>query len=153
MILRPAAEADVGRLVSLLRRSWLATFAADLPFEAVQTFAREDPARRYAEAMWSAFMVAELDGTVVGMCHVVDDLVAAVHVDPAMKRRGVGAGLMDAAEADIFGHFGRARLEVLAFNTNAQAFYRQRGWHDHRPTSADECGVSIEAIEMVKDRG
>lgn len=153
MMLRPAAEADVGRLVSLLQRSWLATFAADLPFEAVQTFAQEDPARRYAEAMWSAFMVAELDGTVVGMCHVVDDLVAAVHVDPAMKRRGIGAALMDAAEADIFGRFVRARLEVLAFNTSAQAFYRQRGWQDHRLTSTDECGVSIEAIEMVKDRG
>jgi ribosomal protein S18 acetylase RimI-like enzyme len=152
LTIRPAIEADLPQLVVLLRQSWLATFAADLPFEAVQTFAKADPARQYAEAMWTDFSVADLEGAVIGMCHVVGELVAAIHVKPAFKRQGVGAALMNSAETAIFAAHPRARLEVLAFNAPAQAFYRGRGWAEVRRYATQECGAPIEAIEMVKAR-
>lgn len=152
LTIRPAIEADLPQLVVLLRQSWLATFAADLPFEAVRTFAKEDPAHQYAEAMWTDFSVADLDGAVVGMCHVVEDLVAAIHVKPAFKRQGVGAALMNSAETAILAVHPRARLEVLAFNAPAQAFYQGRGWAEVRRYATQECGAPIEAIEMVKAR-
>ncbi len=148
MLLRPASPADLPLLITLLRRSWLATFAADLPFEAVQAFAREDPARTYVEAMWPAFTVAEFDGRVAGMCHIIDDLVAAIHVDPAAKRCGIGTALMDRAEADILDRHPAARLEVLSCNGNARAFYKSRGWLEQRRLQTLECGTSVEAIEM-----
>lgn len=151
MIVRPAASGDVASLTSLLRRSWLATFAIHLPFEAVQVFTQEDPARRYAEAMWAEFAVAEVDGAVAGMCHVVDDLVAAIHIDPGLKRRGVGTELMDRAEARILARYDHARLTVLAFNVGAQAFYRHRGWRVTKPVLVTECGTQVEGLDMIKE--
>lgn len=150
LVLRSATLEDVPLLVTLLRRSWLATFAADLPFEAVQLFASQDPAHAYAKGMWPAFIVAEVDGRVAGMSHVVDDVIAAIHVEPSMKRRGVGTALMDAAEACILGRFNVARLEVLAFNSGARAFYANRGWREARQFRTTECGAAVHAIEMVK---
>jgi ribosomal protein S18 acetylase RimI-like enzyme len=152
VVLRAALAADVPALVGLLRKSWLATFAAELPFEAVQAFAADDPARHYAEAMWAQFMVAALDGRVAGMCHVVDDLVAAIHVDPALKRCGIGAALMDEAEQRILAIYSPARLEVLAFNRDAQAFYERRGWRGAKRIRVVECGQEVEALEMMKER-
>ena len=147
---RPAIATDRPNLITLLRRSWLTSFAAYLPFDAVQTFATEDPARQYVDTMWGDFAVADVDGTAIGMVHVIGDLVAAIHVDPNSKRRGIGAALMDRAESTIFASHMRARLEVLAFNTAAQAFYRRRGWFKARCYPTQECGVPVEAIEMVK---
>lgn len=148
--IRPAIAADRPNLIRLLQRSWLTSFAANLPFDAVQAFAREDPARQYVDTMWGDFAVADVDGTAIGMVHVIGDLVAAIHVDPNFKRRGIGAALMARAELTIFASHMRARLEVLAFNTIAQAFYRRRGWADTRRYPTQECGVPVEAIEMVK---
>lgn len=154
-IIRAATMTDLAPLITLLRRSWLVKFAPEpeLPFEVVQAFAMQDPAHRCAETMWTNFIVADADGRVAGMCHVAGNLIAAIHVDPAPKRRGIGARLMDAAEARIFKDFERARLEVLAFNQGAQAFYRERGWRDHRRLTLVECGVSVEGIEMIKEQG
>ena len=47
--IRPAEELDIPKLVRLLRRSWLVTWAPELPWEAVQAFAAADPARLHAE--------------------------------------------------------------------------------------------------------
>ncbi len=51
MEIRSAKEADLSALTSLLRRSWLTTWAPELPFAAVQRFAADDPAGGYAESM------------------------------------------------------------------------------------------------------
>ena len=70
MEIRRAIKTDLAALVTLLRRSWLTTWAPDLKFETVQKFAREDPARRYAETKWREFVVGEDSGIVAGMFHV-----------------------------------------------------------------------------------
>lgn len=150
MLIRPAEKADVPTLTAILRRSWLTTWAPELPFAAVQVFAAEDPARIYAESMWNAFMAADVAGTVVGMCHVVDDCVAAIHVDPAHKGRGAGTLLLDAAERRIGDAHDHARLEVLAFNVAARTFYARRGWVERRRYPGTECGAPVETIEMAK---
>lgn len=56
-------------------------------------------------------IVADAGGGMVAMAHAVDDLVAAIHVEPAFKRRGVGTTLMGAVEDQILDRFGAARLE------------------------------------------
>ncbi|MCJ2075535.1 hypothetical protein MKK68_07685, partial [Methylobacterium sp. E-016] len=68
-------------LVRLLRRSWLVTWAPELPFEAVQAFAAFDPARLQAENEWRSFIVAVRGDVLVGMMQVGDDQITDLHVD------------------------------------------------------------------------
>ena len=70
MTIRPATARDVGVLERLLRRSWLTTWAPELPFEAVQRFAHDDTAGAYARARWADMMVLVAGGSVVGMVHM-----------------------------------------------------------------------------------
>jgi ribosomal protein S18 acetylase RimI-like enzyme len=148
--LRPAEETDLPSLVTLLRRSWLTTWAPELPFEAVQVFAAVDPARTYAEEMWRAFLVAVSRGRIVGVVHILGDTVESLDVDPKAKRRGIGSLLMEEAECRIALLHSSARLEVRAFNSGAFAFYKQRGWIENRRYMASECSSPVETIEMVK---
>ncbi len=150
MGLRQAEEADVPVLVRLLQRSWIVTWAPELPFEAVQVFAASDPARAYAESAWRDFVVAVGDDGVVGMVHAVGDEVAALHVDPGCWTGGVGSALLGAAERQIALSHAVARLEVRAFNTRAHAFYLRRGWSEARRFPAEEYGSPVESIEMRK---
>jgi ribosomal protein S18 acetylase RimI-like enzyme len=150
MKIRPAVEADVPALVSLLRRSWLTTWAPELKFETVQRFARDDPARHYAEDTWREFMVADDDGVMVGMFHVEHDLLHAIHLDHRRKRQRIGSLLMDEIERRISAEHRIARLEALAFNVGAIKFYKQREWTENRRYQSSECGEPVETIEMVK---
>jgi ribosomal protein S18 acetylase RimI-like enzyme len=150
MVLRPAHETDVAALQSLLRRSWLATWAPDLAFETVQRFAATDPAGNYAQSKWQEFVVADEAGVLLGMFHVEGDHLHAIHLDPRHKRRKLGTLLMDDVERRIARDHAQAMLEARSFNTGAIAFYEQRGWTRRRVYMGDECGQPCETVEMVK---
>lgn len=148
--LRRARDSDVPALVRLLRRSWLVTWAPELPFEAVQAFASFDPARLHAENEWRNFIVATLGDVLIGMTQVEDDTIADLHVDPAFWNRGAGSRLLDAAEQQAARFHPVLRLEVRGFNTRARAFYARRGWRDVRCYPGTECGSPVENVEMQK---
>jgi ribosomal protein S18 acetylase RimI-like enzyme len=149
--LRPAVEADIPQLESLLRRSWLSTWAAELTLETVQRWAREDLAGTYARTRWRDFIVADKDGRVHGMCHVGGNFLHAIHLDHRSKRRGIGTLLMAEAERRIAadGH-AEATLETDSFNKAAIAFYEQRGWRVRRIFMGTETGEPIESVAMYK---
>jgi ribosomal protein S18 acetylase RimI-like enzyme len=153
MKIRPAVEADVPALVSLLQRSWLTIWAPELKFATVQTFAQTDPARHYAEDMWQQFSVADDDGTIVGMFHVEGDTLNAIHLDHRRKRQKIGSILMDEIERRISAEHPTARLEARAFNLGAIEFYKQRGWTENKRYQSTECGELVETIEMIKRFG
>ena len=148
--IRAAVEADLPVLISLLRRSWLTTWAPELPFAAVQRFANEDPARLYAESRWRDFTIAADGGVLVGMFHVEGNCLNAIHLDPKRKREGIGSRLMDEVERRISAAHPEARLEARVFNVGAIEFYRRRGWMENRRYEGIECGASVETVEMVK---
>ena len=150
LVIRPANEADVAALITLLRRSWLATWAPELPFTAVQMFVIHDPARKFAETKWQEMTVAEIDGEVVGVLHIEENWVLSIGLAPERKRLGIGSQLMDEAEKRIRKNYPEARLEVRAFNVDAFEFYKQRGWTECRRYLGLECGASVETIEMEK---
>ena len=150
MQIRPSVEADVPALVRLLRASWLTTWAPELPFDAVQRFAAEDPARLYAESNWKEFVVGADGVDIVGMFHVEKNWLHAIHLDPKRKRQGIGSRLMDEVEGRIGAQHSEARLEALSFNTGAIEFYLRRGWTERRRYPGTECGAPVETIEMVK---
>ena len=81
-------------------------------------------------------LVAEDAGRVVGYVvftvrgtFVHSGYVRSVAVAPEAQRRGVGARLMDAAEAAILAHGPNVFLLVAVWNTGAQRFYERRGYH------------------------
>lgn len=149
-MLRAAVKSDVPALVHLLRRSWLVTWAPELPFEAVQAFAAHDPAREHAEKTFASFTIAERASEVIGLFHVNGDVVENLHVDPAEWERGIGSLLLKEAERRIATYHPRAYLEVRAFNKRALNFYSRRGWIETRRYPGTECGASVENIEMMK---
>ncbi len=148
--LRRAEERDVAALIRLLRRSWLVTWAPELPFEAVQLFASYDPVPPHVQNGWPGFVVAIRDDALVGMMEVEGDQLAHLHVDPACWNGGVGSRLLDAAEKQIGAAHSVMRLEVRAFNTRARAFYARRGWTEVRTYPGTECGSPVENVEMQK---
>ncbi|WBV43236.1 GNAT family N-acetyltransferase [Pseudoroseomonas cervicalis] len=150
LTLRPARAEDAPALTTLLRRSWLTTWAPELPFPAVQRFAAEDPAAGYVAGMAADFLVAERAGVLLGMAHAMGDLLAALHVDPRAWGQGVGAALLAAAERRIAEGHAVARLEVLAFNARALRFYRRQGWAEQARRMGDEYGAPVELVEMRK---
>ena len=151
MKIRPAAESDIVALKSVLRRSWLATWAPELAFETVQRFAATDPAGHYAQDKWREFVVAAEESALLGMFHIEGDHLHAIHLDPKHKRRRVGSALMDEVERRIALTHPQATLEVRTFNTGAIAFYKQRGWFQRGDAyPGTECGEPCETVEMAK---
>ena len=150
LTLRSCLSSDVSKLIALLRRSWLVTWAPELPFEAVQAFAAHDPARVHAEAMWQSFVVAEKSDELVGVFRVADDVLEDLHVDPRQWGEGIGSRLLEEAELRIVRAHPVARLEVRAFNRRALNFYNHRGWIEVGRYPGTECGAPVENVAMKK---
>ncbi|MEH2625820.1 GNAT superfamily N-acetyltransferase [Bradyrhizobium sp. AZCC 1719] len=148
--IRLAEERDVPALARLLRRSWLVTWAPELPFEAVQAFAAVDPARHHAENEWRNFTVATCENVLLGMVQMNHDFIEALHVDPSHWNSGVGSKLLTKAEEQIARTSPVARLEVRSFNSRARAFYARRGWTEVRQYQGTECGCPVNNFEMQK---
>lgn len=131
---RRAQAADIPAVAALLA----ALFAIEQDFSA-------DPARQIAaltrmlERDDILLQIAENEGEVVGFCSVQSlistaegggvGLIEDVVVAPVWRGRGIGRGLLEAAEA-WSKHRGYTRLQLLADEDNAPAleFYRRQGW-------------------------
>jgi ribosomal protein S18 acetylase RimI-like enzyme len=140
----------LAELVRLLRRSWLVSWAPELPFEAVQAFAAGDPARLHAESEWRSFIIASRGKELLGMFQTDGDVLQSLHVDPSRWNEGVGTKLLTSAEEEIARGHRLARLEVRSFNERARAFYSRHGWREVRRYPGTECGSPVENIEMQK---
>ena len=98
--------------------------------------------------------MATIDGAVAGFAHLSGDQVTSLHVDPAVKRRGVGRALMAAAEAQVRSlGFAQLRIESEVFNASAHAFYAALGYRETRRFVDDVVGQDVDCIEMTKTLG
>lgn len=150
LVVRPARDEDAAALIRLLRRTWLTTWAPELPFEAVQRFAADDPTAPYIRSMWPEMRVGLVGGALLGMVHPCSGRIGALHVDPVVQGRGIGSTLLAAAEAEIAAAHPVAQLEVLAFNGTARRFYAARGWRETGRHAGEECGAPVEVIVLRK---
>lgn len=150
LTIRPAVEGDIPALIRLLQRSWLVTWAPEVPFYAVQTFAALDPVPAVVEARWPIMWVATVGGSLAGRVDVDGDRLENIEVDPALWRQGIGPKLLAHGENLIAGSHAVAFLEVRAFNARAVRFYRRHGWEEVRRYPGTECGAPVENIEMRK---
>lgn len=141
---RPAVPADAADIAHVHVTTWQQAYDGILPVELLDTLSVELRTRRWAEFLdavpdRNSLLLARVgDRTVgfVGVCPSRDaDVepgtgeVAAIYLLRPWWDRGIGATLLDAAEAALVDHgFDEATLWVLADNVRARTFYERRGW-------------------------
>ncbi|HZX06671.1 GNAT family N-acetyltransferase [Kribbella sp.] len=135
MDFRVAGPEDAAAVAELHSDSWRrhyrGAYADAFLDDESPTYLGELWAKRLADRDGTRTTVAEYDGQLVGLAHVVFDadptygaLVDNLHVRAPLKRQGLGTKLLaHAAEGVPTGLY----LWVLEQNTAAQAFYEARG--------------------------
>jgi ribosomal protein S18 acetylase RimI-like enzyme len=151
---RRARSDDAPAMQAILRDTFESTWRPNITAEAAAAFLREDRPAAYVAERGLEFRVAELRGEVVGLVHWQNDFVHALHVRASHARRGVGARLMDLAEAEIASAgFAAALLETDTFNQRSQAFYAARGYQEARRYPDTEWDSGLTTILLVKTLG
>ena len=151
LLLRPARPADAAALRAILYDTFESTWRPQVTPAAARAFRDEDRPGAYVAARGLEFWVAERDGEVVGLVDWQDDFVNALHVPSRHARTGVGARLMDKAEAEIaHAGFARARLETDTFNARSQAFYAARGYREADRYPDHEWKSGLTTLLLVK---
>jgi ribosomal protein S18 acetylase RimI-like enzyme len=152
--IRRARSEDAPALRAILRDTFESTWRPNITAAAAQAFLDEDRPAVYVGERGLEFWVAEVNGAVVGLVHWQNDFVHALHVRASHARRGVGAALMDRAEAEIAdAGFAAAMLETDTFNQRSQAFYAARGYQEGRRYPDTEWNSDLTTILLVKSLG
>src|SRR5262245_15356403 len=128
IVFRPARPADAAGLVGLVEELGHPARLAGIQARLARLLERGD----------QAVFVAEREGELLGWVHVQEflslasdpaGLVTGLVVDPAARRRGLGRGLMEAAEGWARARgLATLRLRARVERTGAHAFYRRLGF-------------------------
>ena len=149
--MRPARAVDAPALRAILLDTFESTWAPQVTPAAAAAFRVEDRPAGYVGRRGLQFRVAEHGGEVVGFVDWQGDFVNALHVRGDHARQGVGARLMDVAEAAIAAEgFAAARLETDTFNLGSQAFYRARGYVEAERYPDGEWDSGLTTLLLVK---
>jgi GNAT superfamily N-acetyltransferase len=151
VIVRPSRPQDADALVAILYDTFESTWRPQVTETAAVAFRAEARPSVYVGERGHAFMVGERGGEVLGFVDWDGDFVNALHVHSRAARTGVGAALMDVAEAAIAaaGH-SAARLETDTFNARSQAFYAARGYREADRYPDEEWSSGLTTLLLVK---
>ena len=119
--IRPARREDAPALVDLLMRTYETTWMPQMSAQTDARFRASGKTAAYVAERGLLFHVCELDGTVAGMVDWEGNFIWALHVQPDMQRRGVGALLALAEAAMRQAGVREARLETDDFNVRSRA--------------------------------
>lgn len=137
-------------------RAWQTGYRGLLPDGYLDGLRAEDRARRYTfdvvDPARPSTIVAELDGAIAGFATTLPadepgvGELAALHVEPRLWRRGIGAALIGEARARLHQRgFARAGLWLLVGNARAARFYEADGWAaTGEPRSDEVWGVRVD---------
>ena len=122
--IRPAAEADLGRIAEIeifnYRLNFYPIFRDDeFYFRDLQVSTRSTSLRRFLDELW-----VYDDGAVKGFIRVHGDELCKLFVEPVLQSDGIGATLL-AHAVDVL---GVRHLWALEKNTRAIAFYQRHGF-------------------------
>jgi ribosomal protein S18 acetylase RimI-like enzyme len=149
--IRRAAPRDAAILRVILHDTFASTWLPQVTPRAAARFRDEDRPAAYVADRGLLFWVAVRDGQVVGFVDHEGDFINALHVHSPHARKGVGAALMDHAEAEIAaaGH-PSVRLETDTFNIRSQAFYAARGFVEADRYPDEEWESGLTTLLLVK---
>jgi len=151
VIVRPSRPDDAEALIAILYDTFESTWRPQITDAAAARFRAEARPRAYVGKRGREFWVGEREEQVLGFVHWERDFVNALHVHSRAARTGVGAALMDAAEAEIAaaGH-PSVRLETDTFNARSQAFYAARGYLEADRYPDEEWSSGLTTLLLVK---
>lgn len=154
IVIRQAGPEDADALKAILRDTFESTWLPQLTPEAAAAYRGEDRPAAYVAERGLLFVVAEVDGAVVGLVDWNGDFVNALHVRSDHARSGVGGRLMDHAEAAMAtAGNAQARLETDTFNLRSQAFYAKRGYREAGRYPDEEWNSGLTTLLLVKPLG
>ncbi len=152
--LRRARPDDAAALRAILYDTFESTWRPRISDAAARAFLTEDRPSAYVAARGLEFWVAERASQVAGFVDWEADFVNALHVRADHARKGVGARLMDHAEAAIAkAGYAAARLETDTFNARSQAFYAARGYREADRYPDEEWDSGLVTLLLVKALG
>lgn len=122
--IRPAAEADLGRIAEIeifnYRLNFYPIFRDDeFYFRDLQVSTRSASLGRFLDELW-----VYDDGVVKGFIRVHGDELCKLFVEPVLQSQGIGAALL----AHAVDALGVRHLWALEKNTRAIAFYQRHGF-------------------------
>jgi ribosomal protein S18 acetylase RimI-like enzyme len=164
--IRSAVRGDAATLGRVMVASWLSSHRGQMPDEAwrrrvadwtpqvsAQGWVRVLVDQANGDAPRDVLLVADDHaGELVGLVYgrpanggaALTAEVAALYVDPARHRQGIGAALLHAAALELSQlGFSTVRLEVLSANLPACAFYEHMGGHEVGQGAFDEDGYLL----------
>jgi GNAT superfamily N-acetyltransferase len=152
VMIRLAIPSDVDDIARLHVKTWQSAYRGHMPDAHLDGL---DLAKR--AAMWSrsiqqpatVVLVATAGETLVGFCALLPSRdvdagasvgeIAAIYVDPAFWRAGIGSDLLEVTiDSARQRNFVELTLWVLTSNTSARAFYGARGFKADGQTKTDE---------------
>jgi ribosomal protein S18 acetylase RimI-like enzyme len=148
---RLSRPSDAAALRAILWDTFESTWRPQITEAAAAAFLSEARPRVFVGERGADFRVGERAGEVLGLVYCDGDFVHALHVHSRAARTGVGAALMDVAEAAIAaaGH-SAARLETDTFNARSQAFYAARGYREADRYPDEEWSSGLTTLLLVK---
>lgn len=151
LLVRRARPSDAAALRDILHDTYERTWLPQVTPDAARIFLEQDRPAAYVAERGEAFWVAEWDGQVAGFVDWDADFVNALHVRSSRVRLGIGARLMDKAEADIAeAGFSAARLETDTFNIASRAFYAARGYRESGRYPDKEWNSGLTTLLLIK---
>ena len=167
MSIRPATGNDAAGIAEVHVAAWRAAYALIVPEAVLVGLDVERRAARWRGILadldqGSRVFVALWEGRVCGFAGIGRDRggldvgeLTALYVDPALWGRGIGRGLLAAAEASLAAEgFSEAVLWVLAGNQRGRAVYGRFGWTaDGTETDLDFDGVPVPEVRYRKVLG
>lgn len=130
--LRAATVADTFAIVRLCKASLTRTYGSFMERERMRPWIEGTEVEDYVARTWPRMTVALLDHEVVGVVALDESVIDLLWVADAKRRHGIGALLMEDAEAGVAAAQAEAELECFAPNLAALAFYESRGYVEVR---------------------
>jgi|SRR6185312_11123987 len=154
ILIREALAEDGPALTAILYDTFESTWRPQVTEAAAAAFRAEDRPGQFVARHGPDFWVAERGGAVAGLVYWEDDFVHSLHVHSTHARHGIGARLMDHAEAAVArAGFPTARLETDTFNARSQAFYAARGYREAGRYPDTEWNSGLTTLLLVKNLG
>lgn len=149
--IRSARREDRAAVLAILAETFDDTWRPQLTAAAIDDYHRRRVAETFVDAVLPGFLIAELDGAVVGFGNREAGFVDSLHVAAAGRRRGVARALMAGLEAQMRADgIALAALETDTFNEGSQGLYLALGYVEVARYPDEEWNSGLTTIRYEK---